>query len=104
MCHRLRRSVTEQLIYSMLPLIHQVIWLCKSWCNFSLLFSEKGEEKKVLAVCLKGLTLLKDKSLELMEWLEVLITLGAEKITLYNLGLHENIAKVEPFLHSLQSN
>lgn len=97
MCHWLRRSVTKQQPYSKLLLTLQVIWFQKA-CEIQFLFAEKGEERKVLAVCFKGLTLLKDKSIELMEWLEILLTLGAEKITLYNLGLHENIAKVGLFI------
>ena len=45
-------------------------------------------------MCYKGLTVLNDESAELIEWLEILKAYGAEKIVLYNLGLHENISKV----------
>jgi len=55
----------------------------------------EGEEKKKFAVCVKGLDFPEDDlSIRLTEWLEVLGSLGADKIFLYNLEVHPNITKV----------
>merc|ERR1711878_199897 len=52
-------------------------------------------EKKKFAVCVKGLDFPEDDlSIRLTEWLEVLGSLGADKIFLYNLEVHPNITKV----------
>jgi len=56
---------------------------------------EEGEGKKKFAVCVKGLDFPEDDlSIKLTEWLEVLGSLGADKIFLYNLEVHPNITKV----------
>merc|ERR1719309_936731 len=55
----------------------------------------EGEEKKKFAVCVKGLDFPDDDlSVRLMEWIELLTTLGADKIFLYNLEVHPNVTKV----------
>ncbi|XP_047740917.1 uncharacterized protein LOC125179322 [Hyalella azteca] len=52
-------------------------------------------EKKEFAVCVKGLDYLHaDLSVRLVEWLETLHYLGADKIFLYELEVHPNISKV----------
>ena len=54
-----------------------------------------GENKKKFAVCVKGLDFPDDDlSIRLTEWIELLTTLGADKIFLYNLEVHPNITKV----------
>ena len=56
---------------------------------------EEGEGKKKFAVCVKGLDFPEDDlSIRLTEWIEVLGSLGADKIFLYNLEVHPNITKV----------
>jgi len=56
---------------------------------------DEGEPKKKFAVCVKGLDFPEDDlSIRLTEWLEVLGSLGADKIFLYNLEVHPNITKV----------
>ena len=56
---------------------------------------EEGEGKKKFAVCVKGLDFPEDDlSIKLTEWIEVLGSLGADKIFLYNLEVHPNITKV----------
>lgn len=55
----------------------------------------EGEEKKKFAVCVKGLDFPDDDlSVRLIEWIELLTTLGADKIFLYNLEVHPNVTKV----------
>ena len=54
------------------------------------------DPKKKFAVCVKGLDFPDDDlSFKMMEWIEVLSALGADKIFLYNLNVHENVAKVK---------
>ena len=51
--------------------------------------------KKDFAVCVKGLDLLnEDLSVRLVEWIELVRHLGADKIFLYELEVHPNITKV----------
>ena len=60
---------------------------------------EEGEGKKKFAVCVKGLDFPEDDlSIKLTEWIEVLGSLGADKIFLYNLEVHPNITKVRLLL------
>ena len=61
---------------------------------------DEGEPKKKFAVCVKGLDFPEDDlSIRLTEWLEVLGSLGADKIFLYNLEVHPNITKVSLHNH-----
>jgi len=56
---------------------------------------EADEPKKGFAVCVKGLDFPDDDlSVRLVEWLELLNSLGADKIFLYNLEVHPNVTKV----------
>lgn len=52
------------------------------------------EKKGKFAVCVKGLDFLNDLSVRLVEWIELLGLLGAEKIFFYQLEVHPNISKV----------
>ena len=55
---------------------------------------EEGE-KSQFGVCVKGLAAPGDDlSLRMMEWIEVLRALGAEKVFLYNYEVHPNVKKV----------
>ena len=45
-------------------------------------------------MCSKGLSLRSDSSLRLVEWVEVLRSLGADTILLYTYQIHHNVAKV----------
>ncbi|XP_044739083.1 uncharacterized protein LOC123300562 [Chrysoperla carnea] len=55
---------------------------------------ENGK-KKDFAVCVKGLDFLHDDlSVRLVEWIEMLSILGADKIFFYELQVHPNISKV----------
>lgn len=53
-----------------------------------------GEQKKDFAVCVKGLDILADISLRIVEWLELLFLLGADKVFMYDLDVHPNVSKV----------
>ena len=56
---------------------------------------EEGEEKKKFAVCVKGLDFPEeDISVRLVEWIELVAALGAEKIYFYILHVHDNISRV----------
>ncbi|XP_062713350.1 uncharacterized protein LOC134290268 [Aedes albopictus] len=53
------------------------------------------DKKKGFAVCVKGLDFLYDDlSVRLVEWIELLGILGADKIFFYELQVHPNISKV----------
>ena len=55
---------------------------------------EEGEKAK-FAVCVKGLDFPEeDLSVRLVEWIELLTTLGANKIFFYQLEIHPNVSKV----------
>nr|XP_027229216.1 uncharacterized protein LOC113820994 [Penaeus vannamei] len=52
-------------------------------------------QTKDFAVCVKGLDIYhEDKSIFLVEWLETLYLLGADKVFMYDLQVHPNTAKV----------
>ncbi|KAG0714438.1 hypothetical protein GWK47_014154 [Chionoecetes opilio] len=50
--------------------------------------------KKDFAVCVKGLDIDNDISVNIVEWLELMFLLGADKVFLYDYGSHPNITKV----------
>ncbi|KAG7197192.1 hypothetical protein KM043_007270 [Ampulex compressa] len=55
----------------------------------------KPERKKDFAVCVKGLDFLhEDLSVRLVEWIELIGLLGADKIFFYQLQVHPNVTKV----------
>ncbi|KAA0183257.1 hypothetical protein HAZT_HAZT008750 [Hyalella azteca] len=64
--------------------------------NLRVIYNVPEDKKRgEFAVCVKGLDFLnKDFSVRLVEWLETLHHLGAEKIFLYQLEIHPNITKV----------
>lgn len=58
--------------------------------------------KKNFAVCVKGLDFSQtDRSVEIIEWLEMLFLVGANKVFLYDLGVHPNITKVLNYYKAL---
>ena len=56
--------------------------------------SSPGDARRRIAVCSKGLSVASDSSLRLVEWVEVLRSLGADTILLYTYQIHPNVAKV----------
>ena len=65
--------------------------------NLKVIYNKIGEheKKKEFAVCVKGLDFpTDDLSVRLIEWIELLHLLGADKIFLYNLEVHPNVTKV----------
>lgn len=57
--------------------------------------NERPPVKEKFAVCVKGLDFAtQDLSVRLVEWLELLKILGANKVFLYELEIHPNISKV----------
>jgi len=63
--------------------------------NLRVIYNKHEGVKHKFAVCVKGLDFPDDDlSVRLVEWLELLNTLGAHKIFLYNLEVHPNVTKV----------
>lgn len=68
---------------------------CDKATNNLRVIYDKPAEKKKFAVCVKGLDFLhEDLSVRLVEWLELLNLLGADKVFFYQLQVHPNITKV----------
>lgn len=67
---------------------------CSIAKNFLHVINEIPESKGTFAVCVRGRHLLKDTSPRLIEWMELLYVLGADKIFFYNFYTHPNISKV----------
>ena len=55
---------------------------------------KKGKDKKKFAVCVRGLYLLEDISLRLIEWIELVSLMGASQIFLYVLHIPNEVEKV----------
>ncbi|XP_063879434.1 uncharacterized protein LOC135110749 [Scylla paramamosain] len=53
-----------------------------------------GDRKRDFAVCVKAMMFSKDESVRLVEWLELIFLLGADKIFLYESDIHPNMSKV----------
>ena len=53
--------------------------------------------KRGIAVCSKALSQIEDNSIKIIEWIELLRALGAEKIMIGVLSVHPNIMKVGHF-------
>lgn len=64
--------------------------------NLRVIYNRPADDrKKGFAVCVKGLDFLYDDlSVRLVEWIELLHILGADKIYFYKLNVHPNISKV----------
>lgn len=54
----------------------------------------EGGRKKSFGVCVKDLIFEDDISLQIIEWVELLLLLGADKIFCYVLSVHPNVMKV----------
>ena len=70
---------------------------CETPTNFLNVIHNLPEDgvKAHFGVCVKGLAVPGDDlSLRMMEWIEVLRALGAEKVFLYNYEVHPNVKKV----------
>ncbi|XP_028144962.1 uncharacterized protein LOC114338558 isoform X1 [Diabrotica virgifera virgifera] len=68
---------------------------CDNATNNLRIIYEKPKVKKDFAVCVKGLDFLhEDLSVRLVEWIELLNLLGADKVFFYELHVHPNISKV----------
>lgn len=68
---------------------------CETAKNLLRVIYNKVEKKKPFAVCVKGLDFLHtDMSLRLVEWIELLYILGADKIFIYELQTHPNISRI----------
>ncbi|XP_015600282.1 uncharacterized protein LOC107270104 [Cephus cinctus] len=68
---------------------------CHTATNNLRVIYNKPEQKKDFAVCVKGLDFLhEDLSVRLVEWIELISLLGADKIFFYELQVHPNITKV----------
>ena len=52
------------------------------------------EPKQQFAVCVKGLTVVDDISAQLVEWIETVTALGADRIFFYLMEVHHNVSKV----------
>lgn len=69
--------------------------ICDTATNNLRVIYDKPKKKKDFAVCVKGLDFLhNDLSVRLVEWIELLNILGADKVFFYELQTHPNISKV----------
>ena len=68
---------------------------CDTPSNNLRVIYNKPERKKDFAVCVKGLDFLhEDLSVRLVEWIELITLLGADKIFFYQLQVHPNVTKI----------
>ncbi|XP_034180995.2 uncharacterized protein LOC117604715 [Osmia lignaria lignaria] len=68
---------------------------CDTATNNLRVIYNKPERKKDFAVCVKGLDFLhEDLSVRLVEWIELITLLGADKIFFYQLQVHPNVTKI----------
>ncbi|XP_076761778.1 uncharacterized protein LOC143429849 [Xylocopa sonorina] len=75
---------------------------CDTPSNNLRVIYNKPEHKKDFAVCVKGLDFLhEDLSVRLVEWIELITLLGADKIFFYQLQVHPNVTKVLDYYQSL---
>jgi hypothetical protein len=75
---------------------------CDTATNNLRVVYNKPDKKKKFAVCVKGLDFLhEDLSVRLVEWIELLGILGADKVFFYELQVHHNISKVLQYYQKL---
>lgn len=75
---------------------------CETASNNLRVTYNKPERKKPFAVCVKGLDFLhEDLSVRLIEWIELIGLLGADKIFFYELQVHPNVTKVLQYYQRL---
>lgn len=71
--------------------------------NLRIIYNKQAddEQEENFAVCVKGLELMYvDNSFRITEWLELLFILGADKVFIYDLGVHPNVSKVLKYYES----
>ncbi|XP_014216670.1 uncharacterized protein LOC106645338 [Copidosoma floridanum] len=75
---------------------------CDTAKNSLKVIYNKPPKKKDFAVCVKGLDFLhEDLSIRLIEWIELIGLLGADKIFFYQLQVHPNVSKVLQYYEQL---
>lgn len=75
---------------------------CEMARNNLRIIYNKPERKKPFAVCVKGLDYpYNDLSAKLVEWIELIGLMGADKIFLYQLQVHPNMTKVMQYYQRL---
>lgn len=68
---------------------------CDAATNNLRVFHERPQHKKDFAVCVKGLDFLhEDVSIRLIEWIELIHLLGADKIYFYQFQVHPNVSRM----------
>lgn len=69
--------------------------------NLKVIYNQPNDQhKKPFAVCVKDLDFLDDQSMQLIEWIEILSILGAEKIFVYVVKLHPKMIKILKYYKS----
>ncbi|XP_011305959.1 uncharacterized protein [Fopius arisanus] len=75
---------------------------CDTATNNLRVIYNRPQVKKEFAVCVKGLDFLhEDLSVRLIEWIELIGILGADKIYFYQLQVHPNVTKVLDYYQKL---
>ena len=71
---------------------------CERARNFLKIHNERPKskgQKKSIAVCVKGLDFpFSDLSVRIVEWFELLKILGADRVFIYEMSVHQNVSKV----------
>ncbi|KAJ8882398.1 hypothetical protein PR048_014206 [Dryococelus australis] len=68
---------------------------CDKATNILKVIHDQPDNKKTFAVCVKGMHILQgDYAVRLVEWLELLRILGADKVFMYKLHVHASIERV----------
>ncbi|XP_068228445.1 uncharacterized protein [Palaemon carinicauda] len=62
----------------------------------------KQRKQKSFVVCVKGMDFAQDLSVRLVEWLELLFILGADKVFFYKYSLHKNMERVLEYYEKMK--
>lgn len=74
---------------------------CDNATNNIAIIYNKPEQKKDFAVCVKGLDYFHDDvSVRLIEWIELLHILGANKVFFYDFQVHPNVSRTLAYLQT----
>ncbi|XP_076254323.1 uncharacterized protein LOC143192711 isoform X2 [Rhynchophorus ferrugineus] len=68
--------------------------------NLRVIYNPSAKQKE-FAVCVKGLDFSEDLSVRVVEWLELVKLLGADKVFFYELNIHKNTSKVLQYYQQL---
>lgn len=93
------RNPREDVVPSSMTLVENILDLDTN--HLKIIYNLPKDGKRNFGVCVKESDFMNDQSMQIIEWVEILLLLGAEKIFVYVIKLHPNVIKTLKYYESL---